>query len=43
LIQWFTWWQCRQNIHNTGVASKIFFLNGLWVKSETPALAGAFS
>jgi hypothetical protein len=33
----------RQNSASKGVIAKIFFPKGLWVKCETPALAGAFS
>ena len=33
----------RQNPASKGVIAKIVFLNGLWVKCETPAVAGAFS
>jgi hypothetical protein len=32
-----------QNPASKGVIGKIFFLNGLWLKYETPAVAGAFS
>jgi hypothetical protein len=32
----------RQNPVNKGVITKIFFPKGLWVKSEAPAVTGAF-
>ena len=32
-----------QNHASKGVIAKIVFPNGLWVKCETPAVAGAFS